>query len=135
MIEVQGLTRRYGDFTAVEDVSFSVGSGQIVGMLGPNGAGKTTTIRMITGFLPPTAGRVSLAGIDLEQLVTRFGPLPAPGTPSSSNRSSNAGIPSSIPVHPWRKGGQSGSTSAVSRTSGRRASGERIMFASYIGAP
>ena len=67
MIEVQGLTRRYGDFTAVEDVSFSVGSGQIVGMLGPNGAGKTTTIRMITGFLPPTAGRVSLAGIDLEQ--------------------------------------------------------------------
>ncbi len=67
MIEVQGLTRRYGDFTAVDDVSFSVGSGQIVGMLGPNGAGKTTTIRMITGFLPPTAGRVSLAGIDLEQ--------------------------------------------------------------------
>jgi ABC-2 type transport system ATP-binding protein len=66
MIEVQGLTRRYGDFTAVEDVSFSVGSGQIVGMLGPNGAGKTTTIRMITGFLPPTQGRVSLAGIDLE---------------------------------------------------------------------
>jgi len=67
MIEVQGLTRRYGDFTAVEDVSFSVESGQIVGMLGPNGAGKTTTIRMITGFLPPTAGRVTLAGIDLEQ--------------------------------------------------------------------
>jgi ABC-2 type transport system ATP-binding protein len=67
MIEVQGLTRRYGDFTAVEDVSFSVDSGQIVGMLGPNGAGKTTTIRMITGFLPPTAGRVTLAGIDLEE--------------------------------------------------------------------
>ena len=67
MIEVQGLTRRYGEFTAVEDVSFSVESGQIVGMLGPNGAGKTTTIRMITGFLPPTAGRVTLAGIDLEQ--------------------------------------------------------------------
>ena len=66
MIEVQGLTRRYGDFTAVEDVSFSVGSGQIVGMLGPNGAGKTTTIRMITGFLPPTAGRVTIAGVDLE---------------------------------------------------------------------
>ncbi len=67
MIEVQGLTRRYGEFTAVEDVSFSVASGQIVGMLGPNGAGKTTTIRMITGFLPPTAGRVTLAGIDLEE--------------------------------------------------------------------
>ena len=67
MIEVQGLTRRYGDFTAVEDVSFSVGSGEILGMLGPNGAGKTTTIRMITGFLPPTTGRVTVAGIDLEQ--------------------------------------------------------------------
>jgi len=67
MIEAQGLTRRYGDFVAVEDVSFSVGSGQIVGMLGPNGAGKTTTIRMITGFLPPTAGRVNIAGIDLEE--------------------------------------------------------------------
>jgi gliding motility-associated transport system ATP-binding protein len=67
MIEVQGLTRRYGDFTAVEDVSFSIASGQILGMLGPNGAGKTTTIRMITGFLPPTAGRVNVAGIDLEQ--------------------------------------------------------------------
>jgi ABC-2 type transport system ATP-binding protein len=67
MIEVQGLTRRYGEFTAVEDVSFSIGSGQILGMLGPNGAGKTTTIRMITGFLPPTAGRVNIAGIDLEQ--------------------------------------------------------------------
>jgi ABC-2 type transport system ATP-binding protein len=66
MIEVQGLTRRYGDFTAVEDVSFSVASGQIVGMLGPNGAGKTTTIRMVTGFLPPTQGRVTIAGVDLE---------------------------------------------------------------------
>ena len=53
MIEVQGLTRRYGDFTAVDDVSFSVGPGEIVGLLGPNGAGKTTTMRMITGFLPP----------------------------------------------------------------------------------
>jgi ABC-2 type transport system ATP-binding protein len=67
MIEVEGLTRRYGDFTAVEDVSFAIASGQILGMLGPNGAGKTTTIRMITGFLPPTAGRVNIAGIDLEQ--------------------------------------------------------------------
>src|SRR5262245_33956138 len=56
MIEAQSLTRRYGDFTAVQDISFSVGEGEIVGMLGPNGAGKTTTIRMITGFLPPTEG-------------------------------------------------------------------------------
>lgn len=65
MIEAQSLTRRYGDFTAVQDISFSVGEGEIVGMLGPNGAGKTTTIRMITGFLPPTEGRVTVAGKDL----------------------------------------------------------------------
>ncbi len=65
MIEAQSLTRRYGDFTAVQDVSFSVGEREIVGMLGPNGAGKTTTIRMITGFLPPTGGRVTVAGKDL----------------------------------------------------------------------
>jgi ABC-2 type transport system ATP-binding protein len=65
MIEAQNLTRRYGDFTAVHGISFSVGEGEIVGMLGPNGAGKTTTIRMITGFLPPTGGRVTVAGKDL----------------------------------------------------------------------
>jgi ABC-2 type transport system ATP-binding protein len=65
MIEAQNLTRRYGDFTAVHGISFSVGEGEIVGMLGPNGAGKTTTIRMITGFLPPTSGRVTVAGKDL----------------------------------------------------------------------
>jgi ABC-2 type transport system ATP-binding protein len=65
MIEAQNLVRRYGDFTAVDDVSFSVGEKEIVGMLGPNGAGKTTTIRMITGFLPPTSGKVTVAGKDL----------------------------------------------------------------------
>jgi ABC-2 type transport system ATP-binding protein len=65
MIEAQQLTRRYGDFTAVSGVSFSIPEGEIVGMLGPNGAGKTTTIRMLTGFLPPTSGRVTLGGRDL----------------------------------------------------------------------
>jgi len=65
MIETQNLSRRYGDFTAVNGISFSVGDGEIVGMLGPNGAGKTTTLRMITGFLPPTSGRVTVAGKDL----------------------------------------------------------------------
>lgn len=65
MIEAQALTRRYGDTTAVDRVSFSVGEGEIVGILGPNGAGKTTTIRMITGFLPPTEGRVTVNGRDL----------------------------------------------------------------------
>lgn len=65
MIEVRNLTRDYGDFTAVDDISFSVEAGEILGMLGPNGAGKTTTIRMITGFLPPTRGSVTVAGHDL----------------------------------------------------------------------
>lgn len=65
MIEAQNLSRRYGDFTAVGDVSFAVGEGEILGLLGPNGAGKTTTIRMITGFLPPTGGRVTIGGTDL----------------------------------------------------------------------
>ena len=65
MIEAQGLTRRYGDFTAVQGITFSVPGGEILGMLGPNGAGKTTTIRMITGFLPPSSGRVTVNGHDL----------------------------------------------------------------------
>jgi ABC-2 type transport system ATP-binding protein len=65
MIEAQNLSRRYGDFTAVDGISFSVREGEILGMLGPNGAGKTTTIRMITGFLPPTGGRVTVDGKDL----------------------------------------------------------------------
>ncbi|RMH21019.1 MAG: ABC transporter ATP-binding protein [Acidobacteria bacterium] len=65
MIEAQGLTRRYGELTAVRDVSFAVAEGEIVGILGPNGAGKTTTIRMITGFLPPSGGRVTVGGLDL----------------------------------------------------------------------
>ena len=65
MIEAQGLVRRYGEFTAVHGISFSVPDGEILGILGPNGAGKTTTIRMITGFLPPSAGRVTVNGHDL----------------------------------------------------------------------
>lgn len=65
MIEVHDITRRYADFTAVRDVSFSVDEGEIVGILGPNGAGKTTTIRMVTGFLPPSAGKVTIDGHDL----------------------------------------------------------------------
>jgi len=65
MIDAQGLTRRYGEFTAVDGISFTVDEGEIVGMLGPNGAGKTTTLRMITGFLPPTDGHLTVGGRDL----------------------------------------------------------------------
>lgn len=65
MIEAHELVRRYGSKSAVDGISFAVGDGEIVGILGPNGAGKTTTIRMITGFLPPTSGRVTIGGVDL----------------------------------------------------------------------
>ncbi|HUG42514.1 MAG TPA: ABC transporter ATP-binding protein [Longimicrobiales bacterium] len=64
-IEVRELTRRFGDFTAVDAVSFAVRTGEIFGFLGPNGAGKTTTIRMLTGLLPPTAGTARVAGLDV----------------------------------------------------------------------
>jgi ABC-2 type transport system ATP-binding protein len=65
MIEVQHLTKRYGELTAVSDISFRVDSGQILGFLGPNGSGKTTTMRVITGFLPATSGTVKVAGFDI----------------------------------------------------------------------
>jgi ABC-2 type transport system ATP-binding protein len=65
MIEVESLTKRYGDFTAIKNVSFRVNKGEIVGFLGPNGAGKTTTMRIITGFLPATEGNVSVSGHDV----------------------------------------------------------------------
>ena len=65
MIEAQNLTKRYPTRVAVDDVTFSVQSGEIVGFLGPNGAGKTTTMRVLTGFLPPTAGSARIAGHDI----------------------------------------------------------------------
>src|SRR5438132_3239417 len=61
----EGLTRRFGDFTAVQDVNLFVSPGQFYGFLGPNGAGKSTTIKMLTGLLAPTAGRMQILGLDL----------------------------------------------------------------------
>jgi ABC-2 type transport system ATP-binding protein len=65
MIEVEGLTKHYGPHPAVTDVSFNVSEGEIVAFLGPNGAGKTTTMRILTGYLPPTYGKVTVAGYDV----------------------------------------------------------------------
>ncbi|HYM22723.1 MAG TPA: ABC transporter ATP-binding protein, partial [Vicinamibacterales bacterium] len=65
MIEVQHLTKRYGRFTAVDDVSFRVERGEILGFLGPNGAGKTTTMRILTGYIPATEGKAIVAGFDV----------------------------------------------------------------------
>jgi ABC-2 type transport system ATP-binding protein len=80
MIEVLKLSKRYGDLAAVREVSFTAAPGQILGFLGPNGAGKTTTMRIITGFLPATAGTVRVCGFDVfEQSMEvrrRIGYLP-----------------------------------------------------------
>jgi ABC-2 type transport system ATP-binding protein len=65
VIEVQHITKRYGRVTAVDDVSFRVERGEILGFLGPNGAGKTTTMRILTGYIPPTDGRAVVAGFDV----------------------------------------------------------------------
>jgi len=65
MIEVENLSKRYGPTLAVSGVSFNVQKGEVLGFLGPNGAGKTTTMRVITGFLPPTEGKVRVAGYDV----------------------------------------------------------------------
>lgn len=65
MVSVQHLTKRYGRHAAVDDLSFEVTAGEVLGFLGPNGAGKTTTMRMMTGCLPPTKGLVRIAGFDL----------------------------------------------------------------------
>ncbi len=65
MIEVESLTKYYGSFPAITDVSFTVGKGEILGFLGPNGAGKTTTMKILTGFIPPTAGVVRISGYDV----------------------------------------------------------------------
>ena len=66
-IEVDGLTKRFGDFVAVDHVSFRVEEGEIFGLLGPNGAGKTTLIRMLTTLTPPTDGTARVAGHDVRK--------------------------------------------------------------------
>jgi len=65
MIEVSNLTKNFGNFPAITDISFSVEHGEILGFLGPNGAGKSTTMKIITGFLPPSSGTVTVAGFDI----------------------------------------------------------------------
>jgi ABC-2 type transport system ATP-binding protein len=64
-IRIEGLTRRFGAFTAVENLSFAVARGEVFGLLGPNGSGKSTTIKMLCGILPPSGGRMRVAGIDV----------------------------------------------------------------------
>ena len=65
MVQVEGLTKLYGEFTAVNELSFSIQPGEVVGLVGPNGAGKTTTLRCLAGIIPPTRGTVRVCGHDL----------------------------------------------------------------------
>jgi len=80
MIEVTGLTKKFGHKIAVDDLSFSVKKGEVLGFLGPNGAGKSTTMRVVTGFLPPSAGTVEICGISMsrspERAKSKIGYLP-----------------------------------------------------------
>lgn len=80
MVEVKGLVKHYGPIRAVEGVSFSVKRGDILGFLGPNGAGKSTTMKMITGYIPPTAGTAVVDGFDVHdaplEVKRRIGYLP-----------------------------------------------------------
>ena len=80
MIEADRLTRRYGEFVAVSDISFEIAPGEIVGLLGHNGAGKTTIMKMLTGFIEPSAGHVRVDGVDVEEdpstVQARLGYLP-----------------------------------------------------------
>jgi gliding motility-associated transport system ATP-binding protein len=66
MLDIQGLTKRYGRHTVVDDLSFRCGAGEILGFLGPNGAGKSTTMKMVTGFVAPSAGSATVCGHDIE---------------------------------------------------------------------
>jgi ABC-2 type transport system ATP-binding protein len=66
LIEIEGLTKRFGSFTAVDNVSFTVARGEVLGFLGPNGAGKSTTMKMLAGFMTPTAGTARIGGHDVQ---------------------------------------------------------------------
>jgi ABC-2 type transport system ATP-binding protein len=92
-IEVSSLSKDFGAFTAVSDVSFDVRSGEVLGFLGPNGAGKSTTMKMITGFLTPTQGQIRVAGFDVSrnpiEVKRRIGYLPE-GAPAYDDMTATA---------------------------------------------
>ena len=67
MIEVKNITKKYGSFTAVDNISFKIEEGEIIGLRGPNGAGKSTTMNMITGYIEPTEGEIVINGYDISK--------------------------------------------------------------------
>ncbi len=90
LIEIRGLSKQFGSFVAVDNVTFSVAKGEVLGFLGPNGAGKSTTMKMLAGFMPPTAGSASICGHDVQndgvaaRRVLGFLPEGAPAYPEMS---------------------------------------------------
>ncbi|MFB6072099.1 MAG: ABC transporter ATP-binding protein [Halobacterium sp.] len=106
VIDVESLTKQYGDLTAVEGLSFSVREGEIFGFLGPNGAGKTTTIRTLLGMQAPTAGRVSVLDADLTDEDDRLGALAHTGfLPSNPQFDEQATGREVLDLHESLKGG------------------------------
>ena len=87
MIEVKNLVRKYGEFAAVDDVSFEIANGEVVGLLGHNGAGKTTIMKMLTGFLEPSFGSVKIDGLDIQSSPTKL-------------QSEMGYLPESLPIYP-----------------------------------
>ena len=83
MIEASGLTKIYGQFAAIQNVTFAIPKGQVCAFLGPNGAGKSTTMKILTGFLSPTSGTARIAGLSMESdrmcALSRLGYLPENG--------------------------------------------------------
>ncbi len=118
MIEVENLTKYYGSFPALRDVSFNVEKGEILGFLGPNGAGKTTTMRIITGYIPPTSGTVRVAGFDV-------------GQKSMDARKHLGYLPETVPLYPeltpWEYLDFKGRISGMQNTRERRARMVEIM--------
>jgi ABC-2 type transport system ATP-binding protein len=118
MIEVNNLTKYYGSFPALRDVTFNVEQGEILGFLGPNGAGKTTTMRVITGYIPPTSGTVSVAGFDVTEK-------------SLEARKHLGYLPETVPLYaeltPWEYLDFKGRISGMHNTRERRARMVEIM--------
>ena len=84
MIEAKGLSKYFGPFVAIEDISFSIPAGQIVAFLGPNGAGKSTTMRILTGYMAPSEGSAYIAGLDIhKERIAASRPAPGPLTNTS----------------------------------------------------
>ena len=116
MIEVEGLSKRFGDLLAVDDISFRVQPGEVVGFLGPNGAGKTTTMRVVTGFLPPSSGTAVVCG---KNIVTE--PLEA--------RRAIGYLPETPPLYPEMRVRDYLRYTAAIKDVPRRDQGERVNHA------